>query len=73
MDTKTFIKTINDLRLKNKNKWYFWEGIVNEKHIQIKAYDTWTQIFRVNGINHGGTMDISPTNFKKHLEVVANS
>ncbi len=68
MTTEEFIKAVNALRLANKGKWYFAEYTVNGKSIQIKGYNTWLQIFRVNGINQNSIMDISVTEFKKALE-----
>ena len=68
MDTIRFKLEINKLRRTNKNKWYEWAGIVNNKAVVIKAYDTWLQIFRVNGIQQNTLMDISVTEFNHALE-----
>ena len=38
--TKDFLKLISRLRLDNKNKWYYWQGIVNNKQVSIKGYNT---------------------------------
>ena len=67
LNTTDFVKTINSLRLANKNKWYVWTGLVNGKMIQIKAYTTWLQIFRVDNLNVPTCSDISVTEFKKVL------
>jgi len=68
-----FIKDINKLRLDNtKNKyvksWYFYTWIFNNKHIAIKWYWTWLQIFRINNIDHSNNMDQKINDFKKHIK-----
>jgi len=40
---------VNDLRLANKGKWFYFSGMVEGKEVKIKCYNTWLQIFRVNG------------------------
>ena len=67
LNTTDFVKTVNSLRLANKNKWYVWTGLVNGKMIQIKAYATWLQIFMVDNLNVPTCSDISATEFKKVL------
>jgi len=63
-----FVKEINTLRLRNKNNWYQWVGKVQGKKIEIKGYGTWLQIFRVDGVQYGGLMDIPISVFKSELE-----
>ena len=67
LNTTDFIKTVNQLRLANKNNWYTWQGIVNDKTVRLKAYKTWLQIFEVDGLRIPTVMDISITEFKKLL------
>ena len=67
LNTTDFIKTVNQLRLANKNSWYSWQGIVNEKTVRLKAYKTWLQIFEVDGLRIPTVTDISITDFKKLL------
>ena len=67
LNTSDFIKTVNHLRLANKNSWYSWHGIVNNKTVRLKAYKTWLQIFEVDGLRIPAVMDISVTDFKKLL------
>ena len=62
-----FIKTINDLRLKNKNKWVFFTGVVENKKVELKLYNTWLQIYKVNGLDFSNCMDRKPTEFKEDL------
>lgn len=59
---------INALRLANKNKWYVWQGVVNGAQVQVKGFNTWLQIQRVNGVDYSGGMDISVKEFKLTLE-----
>lgn len=73
MKTKEYVAHVNALRLTNKNKWYVWRGIVNDKSIDIKGFNTWLQIQRVNGIDYSGGMDISVKEFKSVLEKAGDS
>ena len=67
LNTIDFVKTLNTLRLQSKGKWYTWEGTVNNKTVQIKAYGTWLQIFKVASFIVPTCSDISVTDFKKLL------
>lgn len=51
MKTDEFVKQINSLRLQNKNKWYTYQGTVNNKTVALKGYGTWLQILRVDGFD----------------------
>ena len=70
MDTQDFIKTVNKLRLENKGKWYTFAGVVNDKSVVIKAYGTWLQVFKVDGLIVPTVSDISIKDFK---EILGNS
>jgi len=59
---------INSLRKNKKNAWYFWNGDVEGKTVQLKGYGTWLQIYKVDGISYGGAMDINVSAFNKELE-----
>jgi hypothetical protein len=61
------VKTINAARLANKNAWYFLTLDFNGALIQVKGYNTWLQIFRINGIDHSNNMDASASAFKSHI------
>lgn len=62
-----FIKTVNSLRLANKNSWYVWQGTVENKTVRLKGYKTWLQIFEVEGSRVPTVSDISVADFKKLL------
>ncbi len=62
-----FIKTVNQLRLKNKNNWYTFRGIVENKVITIKGFNTWLQVYNVDGIRQNTCMDITVKEFKNTL------
>lgn len=64
LNTQDFIKTINSLRLENKNKWYTWQGVINDKTVMVKGFGTWLQIFKVNGLHVPTCSDISVKEFK---------
>lgn len=71
MKTLEFVKTVNALRLTNKNKWYTLQGTVNGCNFEIKGFSTWLQVMSVNGINCANCMEQSVTEFKQHLKTVA--
>ena len=67
MNTQDFLKEINALRLTNEGKWYTWQGIVNGKEVNLKGYNTWLQVLRVNGLQCGNCADRSVKEFKSDL------
>lgn len=69
MNTQEFVKTINTLRLENKNKWYQWQGEVNGKQVALKGYNTWVQRLNVDNITYGSSMDIGVKEFKEFLHI----
>ena len=71
MKTLEFVKTVNALRLANKNKWYTLQGTVNGCNFEIKGFGTWLQVMSVNSINCANCMEQSVTEFKQHLQTVA--
>ena len=64
------IKLINKTRLSNKNNWYQINLNYKDKVYNIKAYDTWLQIFTDKTFNYSNCMDESTTKFKEHLSNV---
>ena len=72
MNTLEFVKTVNALRLANKNKWYYWQGTVNGKDVSLKGFGTWLQIFDVNGWNCANAMEQKVGRYKQHLENMVN-
>lgn len=67
LNRDNILKTINDARLSNKNNWYFLTLDCNGALIQVKGFNTWLQIFKINGIDYSSAMDISVTQFKNHI------
>lgn len=67
LTTDEFVKSVNKARLDSKNKWFVWRGVVNDKLVEIKCYNTYLQIFRVDGLNCGGLMDMKIAQFKNVL------
>ena len=68
MKTIDFTKHINKLRLNNKSSWYSYSGIVDGKNVSLKAYGTWLQIYKVNGVDYSNCMDVSVKKFKEDLQ-----
>jgi hypothetical protein len=66
------LKLINKIRLTNKNKWYFIELNYNNKIYQIKAFNTWLQIFRNGDIDYSNCMDQSIKQYKEHILNILN-
>ena len=67
MTKEEFIKIVNYRRRHNKNKWYGFYGVVAEKTVELKSYNTWLQIYRVNGITYPGLHGLSVKDFKEEL------
>lgn len=62
-------KALNAERLKNKQKWLVYVGDVAGKRVEIKTFDaSYPQIMRVNGIDHGGAMDLKVGAWKALIE-----
>lgn len=69
MDCESMVKLVNAKRKANKNKWYVlvFED-VDGKYVEIKGYNTWLQIYRVNGrLRYGGECGISVKQFTEAL------
>lgn len=67
MNTDEFVQLINKLRLDHKDKWFWWSGTVNGKQVDVKCYNTYLQIFTIDGLRAGGLMGMSVTKFKDVL------
>ena len=67
MNTTEFIKLANKKRLENKNEWIFLNEYVNEIPISYKAFNTWIQVIKYNGIRVGSAMNQNVSEFKKYL------
>jgi len=65
-DLKQFVKDINTSRL--KSGWYSFFGIVQGRQVELKGYNTWLQVYRVDGVNYGNCMDRKVGEFKSDLE-----
>lgn len=64
-----FVTAINKARLRNKGFWFTWRGLVAGNEVELKNYNTYLQIYRVNGLSHAsGTMEMSITDWKAELE-----
>lgn len=62
-----FIKEINKIRLANKNKWFVVTATVDGKNVQIKNYNTWPQIMRVDGITMPSPMEMNVSEWKNFI------
>lgn len=65
---EAFVTVVNNLRLSSKGNWYaiICEDVAGKK-VEIKGYQTWLQIFRVDGVQMDTRMDISVKEFKETL------
>lgn len=62
-----FVKHVNKVRLDNKGKWWYVTAEVCGIKVSIKGYETWMQIYRVDGINCSNSLERSVANFKKDI------
>lgn len=69
-----FVEALNKERLKYKNKWITYSGVVAGKTIAMKTFGCgYLQIFRVNGIDYGGSMDMKVGEWKAIIVEAINS
>lgn len=61
----SFVKHINAMR--RQGGWYQFVGSVAGKHIEIKGYGTWIQVYRVDGVRYAGLHDRSVKQFTNDL------
>lgn len=66
METNDFIKHINDKR--KAGGWYTFVGTVNGKQVKIKGFETWLQVYSVNGLDFSGAMDIKVKEYNRILK-----
>lgn len=51
-----------------RKSWLTWVGSVNGKGVELKTYSrSYPQILTVDGVRHGGAMDLRPTAFVELL------
>ena len=63
-----FVADLNKARLANRKAWIVYVGTVQGVAVEIKTYDCgYLQIFRVNGLDAGGAMDMKPTGWKETI------
>lgn len=66
-----FIKLANESRLSYKNKWVFINSILSDgRDVQYKAYNTYIQILKIDGVNYAQGMDERVAAFKNTLESI---
>jgi len=70
MNTQEFKQGINKNRKTNKDNWYYWQGMVNGKSISLKGFNTWLQVFKIDGVDYSGSTDISVKDFNLLLDSV---
>ena len=59
LTSEQFVNRMNAARKKkeNKGKWISGVAIVDGKYVEVKAFGTWLQIFRVDKVQYGNTGD----------------
>ncbi len=67
-ETSDFISDLNKARLAYKNQWIVYVGTVNNHSVRIKSFNTgYLQICEIDGIDHGGAMDMNVTEWKNEI------
>jgi hypothetical protein len=66
------VKLINKIRLNNSNKWYYIQITCNGVTYDIKAFNTWLQIFTNGKASYSNCMDETIKQYKEHLFKVLN-
>ena len=67
-----FLLFLKAKRKENKNNWYAYFGSVNDQKIELKIYDTWLQLFNINGINISTPMEMSVKTFFETIKTNLN-
>ena len=67
MDAEAFIVAVDAARKQNKDKWVCGIAMVDGIWVEYKAYNTWIQIYRVEGVNYDGGMDALVREYKDTL------
>lgn len=65
MDIKATVLAINDLRRKNKDRWYYYFD--NELGIELKGFNTWLQKLDIKGVDYASPMGMKVKDFKEYL------
>lgn len=68
ISSSDFVQLINSARKNNKNSWYIFSGLVDGKSVALKGFNTWLQVYRVNGLNQPSLMGISVKQFTEALK-----
>lgn len=55
-------------RLANKNKWIVCRVMLHGCMVEIKQFNTWMQVFRINGYNFPNLMDQPVCKYEAHLK-----
>jgi hypothetical protein len=68
MKVNEMVKAINELRIKNRNDWYFCTiTTADGQRVQVKGYGTWLQKFLINGIDHSNGMGMKVGEYKDYV------
>jgi hypothetical protein len=67
-DAQTFLKELNAQRLAHGKAWITYAGRVAGREVRMKTYGaSYLQIFDIDGIRHGGGIDMKPTAWKNTI------
>jgi len=66
-DPATFLQEYNKARLANKGKWIYFSGEFSGVPLQIKSFNTYIQILKVNDISHNTGMDLKVRGWKYQI------
>ena len=73
MNYKEFKEIIKKARKENKSKYYYFHGIVDNKNVKLKGYNTWLAIYNVDNVRYGSPMDIKVKKFDEYLDLPCKS
>lgn len=68
MTAQEFLKLVNTKRLQNKGQWFTLRETVEGKTVEVKNYNLYLQIYRVDGIDHTPAMGINATAWKQAIK-----
>ena len=71
--SESLFKAIDRHRLRNRKAWWVVVGPFYGHHLEIKAYGTWAQIFRVDGVDHSFGHTDKVTSWKQNTRRILDS
>lgn len=67
MTLQDFINLVVKARRTNKDKWHCFDETVEGKRVELKFFDKYSQILRIDGVRHGGLYHRTVEDWKNEI------